>query len=107
MLAVACKQSREEKMFATSDGEETKITVRKLAFEAYPAWAADHADKQCPNTLGEMHEYTNDGPTADSWGKPLVMRCGANLPAGAKGFAVWSLGPDGVDGTADDIKSWE
>jgi hypothetical protein len=35
------------------------------------------------------------------------MICGAVLPPGAKGIAVMSLGEDGKEGTADDLKSWE
>ncbi|HEX8106625.1 MAG TPA: hypothetical protein VF516_02805 [Kofleriaceae bacterium] len=45
--------------------------------------------------------------TNDIWGRPLKLLCGANLPPGAKGIGVLSLGEDGKEGTADDIKSWQ
>jgi hypothetical protein len=35
----------------------------------------------------------------DAWGSPYVMFCGANLPPGARGIAVMSLGPDQKQGT--------
>ena len=50
----------------------------------------------------------NKKDTKDGWGNELVMLCGENAPAGAStGFGVLSMGPDGKQGTDDDIKSWE
>jgi hypothetical protein len=49
----------------------------------------------------------NGNDSNDSWGRPIKMLCGANLPPGAKGIAVISAGEDGKDGTEDDLKSWE
>ena len=44
----------------------------------------------------------------DPWGHPLVAKCGRDLPAGAPApFAVVSTGPDGIEGNADDIRSWD
>jgi hypothetical protein len=40
-----------------------------------------------------------------SGGASLVL--GDTAPPGAKGFAVLSFGPDGSQGTPDDIKSWQ
>ena len=34
------------------------------------------------------------------------MFCGPNLPAGARGLAIQSAGPDHAFDTADDVKSW-
>lgn len=93
-----------------SKGEDTKIKVRKYAHEAYPAWAVEHPDRACPDRLSDLNVYTNDqsaSATRDHWGSPLVMLCGANLPAGAKGLVVASSGEDGELGTADDIWSHE
>lgn len=56
------------------------------------------------------------GQVIDSWGNPIrIARLSkadeprlAKLPAkGADAAALWSAGPDGVDGTDDDIRSWE
>ena len=86
--------------------EQAQEVAMKYAFEAYPLWSADHADKACPDKLEDLDKYMNGKGGNDPWGHPYKMFCGPNLPAGATGFAVMSLGPDGVDGTADDIKSW-
>lgn len=41
----------------------------------------------------------------DPWGKPYHYRCpGVHNP---DTFDVWSVGPDGVDGTRDDIGNWK
>ena len=40
----------------------------------------------------------------DAWGHPYVYRCpGVKVPAG---FDLLSVGPDGKEGTADDIGNW-
>jgi hypothetical protein len=41
----------------------------------------------------------------DHWNRPLHLAWSARA-YGAHGFGVWSLGPDGGDGTGDDITSW-
>jgi hypothetical protein len=88
----------------------TLVKLRQYAFEAFPGWAAAHPDKQCPGSLAERDEYMH-GPDAsnnnDAWDRPLKMICGVSLPPGARGIAVISRGPDGKEGTEDDIKSWE
>lgn len=53
-----------------------------------PAWAADP----------RRH-------VIDRWKRPLRIAWSAK-DYGAHGFGIWSLGPDGLDGTADDITSW-
>ncbi|MFT3700599.1 MAG: type II secretion system protein GspG [Kofleriaceae bacterium] len=86
---------------------KAKATVQQLAFEAFPEWSVAHADKACPAKLDELFEYSKDKTGKDPWGHDYKMFCGANLPAGAKGLAVMSAGPDGKDGTDDDISSWK
>lgn len=46
------------------------------------------------------------GQPLDRYGRPLRARFD---PAafGPGGYGVWSAGPDGLDGTADDIVSWD
>jgi hypothetical protein len=95
------------KLFGESRVETTKIKLKKYAFEAYPSWSTTHPDKQCPEKLSDLNEYMNNDDSNDSWGKPLTMLCGTNLPAGARGLAVMSMGEDGKEGTPDDLKSWE
>jgi general secretion pathway protein G len=95
------------KMFGESRVDTTKIKLKKYAFEAYPSWSAAHPDKACPDKLADLNEYMNSEDSNDSWGKPIKMLCGSNLPPGAKGLAVISAGADNKDGTEDDLKSWE
>jgi hypothetical protein len=84
-----------------------QMTVKKYAYEAFGGWSQAHPDKACPDKLEDLGQYMSTHDTHDPWGHPYRMFCGQNLPAGAKGgLAVASDGPDGRDGTADDIKSW-
>ena len=83
-----------------------KLAVNKLANEAYPQWRSQQRGKPCPDTIGELSELTNNKDTKDPWGAEYKMRCPPNLPAGAHGIAILSAGPDGKEGTDDDIKSW-
>lgn len=94
-------------MFQGSKVDITKIKLKKYAFEAYPSWSTSHPDKACPAEISELNEYMNNNDSNDSWGRPIKMLCGAELPAGAKGLAVMSVGEDGKEGTPDDLKSWE
>jgi general secretion pathway protein G len=41
----------------------------------------------------------------DPWGKPY--RYSAQGKRNANGYDIWSVGPDGQDGTDDDIGNWE
>lgn len=88
--------------------DTAKFDVKRLAFEAYPQWAAAHPDKACPDKLEEFLEYIDKKTTAtDPWGHPYKLFCGSSLPPGAMGLAILSLGPDGKEGTGDDVKSWQ
>src|SRR5437667_288484 len=73
--------------------------VQKYANEAYPMWQRAHPDKACPDSFSDLNEYMNGHSGLDPWGNPYKLMCGPNLPPGAKGIAVMSLGRDGVDGT--------
>ncbi|MDA3960611.1 MAG: prepilin-type N-terminal cleavage/methylation domain-containing protein [Planctomycetota bacterium] len=42
----------------------------------------------------------------DAWGQALHVHYQAKSYGGGN-YGVWSLGPDGADGTEDDIRSWE
>lgn len=88
--------------------EIVKREVLDFAFDAYTQWAGEHLQKSCPDRLDDLLTYMKHGGPRDLWGNRYVMFCGSSLPAGVKGgIAVKSFGPDGKDGTADDIKSWE
>jgi prepilin-type N-terminal cleavage/methylation domain-containing protein len=94
-------------MFQGSKVDITKIKLKKYAFEAYPSWSTSHPDKACPAEISELNEYMNNNDSNDSWGRPIKLLCGAELPAGARGLGVVSAGEDGKEGTPDDLKSWE
>ena len=87
--------------------DKTRLLVKRLAFEAFPMWAMAHPDKNCPDTVADLLEYVDDREAVDAWKRPLKMFCGATLPPGVNGFGVRSVGPDGVDATADDLTSWQ
>ncbi len=80
-----------------------RLGASRLALESYPLWAAKHADKACPDKLADLE----GGADNDPWGHPYKMLCGKDAPPGALGFGALSFGPDGKEGTPDDIKSWE
>lgn len=41
----------------------------------------------------------------DAWKRPLRIAFAAKI-YGTAAFGVWSAGPDGIDGTGDDLTSW-
>jgi len=83
-----------------------KAQTMRLAREAYPSWAMEHPGKACPANVSELDDHTGSG-VKDPWGHDFKILCGSTLPRGSVGLEVLSLGPDGVEGTDDDIKSWE
>ncbi|MGN6103913.1 MAG: prepilin-type N-terminal cleavage/methylation domain-containing protein [Kofleriaceae bacterium] len=95
-------------MFSKSKEDIAKLAIDKFAFEAYPQWSLANSQTPCPADLMAVaaHMGKTEKDTIDPWGTQYKMFCGQNVPAGAKGFAVMSAGPDKQEGTADDIKSW-
>ena len=82
-------------------------TAVKLASEAYPQWSMKPSNQgKCPTTE-DLAEYVNQKASfKDPWGNPYVIKCGGDLPPGARGIAVLSKGEDGREGTKDDQVSW-
>jgi general secretion pathway protein G len=91
--------------FQQAESETTRMLVKQFSDEAYVRWRANNPGQRCPESLSELTEYLNTSDTTDSWGNELVMRCGSNAPEGVT-FGVLSPGPDGQEGTDDDITSW-
>lgn len=106
VLLAACKDKESPSQKSARRGDDAGFTVKVYAYEAYPSWAAAHPNKACPDRIEELNEYMNRSDVADPWGGSYKMVCGAALPAGAKGIAISSPGPDGKEGTPDDVKSW-
>lgn len=80
--------------------------VKKAAFEAYPQWRTAHPDAPCP-TDRDLGQYFATAKLLDPWGNRYQIRCD-DLPAGAVGIAVWSIGENQRDqqGAGDDHASW-
>src|SRR5262245_1535196 len=95
------------KQFQDSKVEVARATVRKYAFDAYGQWSRSNPSKSCPDTVIELNEYMNNKDAKDPWGGEYQKLCGEQLPAGAKGIGIFSMGPDGKANTDDDVKSWD
>jgi general secretion pathway protein G len=76
----------------------------KTIENAIVQWQTESSDS-CPPNLQELstRKILNKEPK-DGWGRPFVFKC-----PGEHGSEIdlVSLGKDGKEGTADDIKSWE
>jgi hypothetical protein len=86
---------------ATPEGVAA-VTVRKLAYEAFPSWQLARPDRRCPEQLDDLLAWMNEKELMDPWGRDYRFRCtGAEKPT----LVVWSAGPDRRHGTTDDIRS--
>ena len=74
--------------------------------------------KQYPSDLQELVTKPGDSTLAARWGGPYMdkiakdpwdndYRFAAPGKHNSDGFDVWSVGPDGQDGSDDDIGNWE
>lgn len=87
--------------------KEFRLAVRKLSWyrSRYQLWSEQHPGV-CPGSLAEMVGGETDAKVhVDSWERPFVMKCGDTAPEGHP-FGVLSLGPDGQEGTDDDLRTW-
>lgn len=94
-------------MFSEGQGKVARAEVQKITTEAYIRWQMKNPGKACPESVDELAKLLGKKAAVDPWNHPYVMLCGDRAPAGSNGFAVMSVGPDGKEGTEDDIKSWE
>ncbi|MCG8425456.1 MAG: type II secretion system GspH family protein [Proteobacteria bacterium] len=91
--------------FGSAQEDIARTEMKQLVHQAYPQWGIKYK-KSCPQSLQDLTEFTNKKDINDPWGNEYAMHCGDNKPSSAR-FGVSSKGPDGQDGTDDDIKSWE
>jgi general secretion pathway protein G len=74
--------------------------------------------KQYPTSLEELVTKPSDATLANRWAGPYMekvaldpwdneYRFAAPGKHNAESFDIWSVGPDGQDGSADDIGNWE
>jgi general secretion pathway protein G len=63
-------------------------------------------NSECPKTLDDLvaQKYLPK-KTKDPWNRDLIIRCPGTI--NTDGVDVVSLGPDGQEGTADDVKAAE
>jgi len=76
------------------------LSVRDYS-QAYTRWHVDN-EAECPASLEDLGRYIDKQDAKDPWGTHLVMRC-----APGTSFGVASWGPDKIEGTEDDIHSWD
>lgn len=87
--------------------ETTQMKLEMYANQAFPAWSMAHPQAMCPERVADLAEFANGRDANDAWGNPIKLLCGTNLPPGARHIALVSAGPDGKEGTDDDLKSWQ
>ena len=87
--------------------EATQMKLEMYANEAFPAWSMAHPQAMCPERLTDLGDYAKGRDARDAWDNPIKMMWGASLPPGAGHIALVSAGPDGKEGTDDDIHSWQ
>ncbi len=76
-----------------------RLTVKKYAYEAFPAFRYVNPGRACPANLAELNAWMDTDGTRDPWGNDYVMHCAAD------GIVVRSSGEDAIWGTADDVWS--
>ncbi len=88
----------------------TPLDAYHMAVGNYPSTAQGlQALRHQPAELSNASQW--DGPYLDSnvpldpWGNPYQYMCpGTHNP---DKYDVWSMGPDGINGTQDDIGNWQ
>jgi hypothetical protein len=76
--------------------EQAKSEVASIAASITRDTKGDEGSMRCPTFEELVHNPAM--PRRDPWGHPYAIACG-------NGHQVFSVGPDGVPGTKDDIYS--
>ncbi len=90
-------------------GQISAMRVVGYATQAYAAWKEKNPGKACPSSMAELGKaVAADAELRDEWGHDLILKCGKELPAAAKGqpIVIESWGFDGKADTDDDLKSY-
>lgn len=90
---------------------ETPLDMYYMDTNAYPtseqgleALLEPPADLRNPKKWGP-DPYLKKRVPLDPWGDPYQYECpGRHNP---NSYDIWSLGPDGAEGTVDDVGNWE
>ncbi|MGD9634916.1 MAG: type II secretion system major pseudopilin GspG [Pirellulales bacterium] len=98
---------------ALKDAAKGQLGVFKTAISTYQIHT-----RKLPSDLKELVDKPADSKIADRWNGPYIDREAVDpwdnpykiaVPGkhNPDSYDVWSTGPDGQDGTADDIGNWE
>jgi general secretion pathway protein G len=98
---------------ALKDAAKGEVGVFKSAINLYKFHT-----KNFPSSLKDLNEKPSDSKAAERWHGPYLdkspidpwdneYKIAAPGKHNTESFDVWSTGPDGQDGTADDIGNWE
>lgn len=98
---------------ALKDAAKGQLGAMKTAISTYQIHT-----RKLPTDLNELVDKPGDSKVAERWRGPYLDRKAVDpwdnefkiaVPGkhNAESYDVWSVGPDGQDGTADDIGNWE
>jgi type II secretory pathway pseudopilin PulG len=108
----------------TDSADPAGLRLRKLwdfdgdqLVDGYPTELAATADKEAAQRCGYLgaidqlnlkvpkNMRDRQGRPLDGWGRPLHITFAMQV-YGNSGIGIYSLGPDGIAGTSDDLTSW-
>ncbi len=86
---------------------KSAMNMYRLDLNKYPAAIKDLVDKPGDNSLSEKWRgpYLESTMKQDPWGNEYQYL--SQGKKNANGYDLWSNGPDGQNGTDDDIGNWE
>ena len=98
---------------ALKDAAKGEVGVIKSAVNLYKFHT-----KNYPGSLKDLNDKPSDAKAAERWHGPYLdkapmdawdheYKIAAPGKHNTESFDVWSIGPDGQDGTADDIGNWK
>ena len=79
---------------------EEKFAAWELAIVASDIEQYEETNGALPSSLDDLGEPGYEGARDDPWDQPYVFEAAPDTP---EGFRVFSIGPDGLPGTPDDI----
>jgi len=102
----------------TQDKANVKSTIIQIGFIEGAIDRYRLEMNRYPEKLEDLWEEPSDTDEAQKWGSPYMEKVTEDnwgnsyeyLPEGEKNpdkYDLWSNGPDGEDGTEDDIGNWE
>jgi general secretion pathway protein G len=111
-LAVSTYRGTQER--ALKDAAKTKVGILSTPIDTYQMHTRSY-----PSSLQDLINQPSDAKLADRWSGPYVKDNNALLDPwdnemkftspgkhNTNSYDIWSVGPDGQDGTEDDIGNW-